>query len=490
MARRSYGPILMAWMVCVWPLWIGGVIGLGYLCEGGAHIFWSFVWIWLSLGLAGKLPLHFVSRELFGEKVTAWQVIKLWPKMLIQNLLSTFLSRFSMTRGLSMPVSQLEGLKGAAYRSRVRLLSRNGGDGATQAAMVALLMVLVTAASCWFFIIMIQQFYGENDLFERIFEDVYLYGDDYSALWLMMLFYCIGLTLIEPLYVGAGFAMYVNSRTMTEGWDIELSFKRLSERLKSNFRVKDQKGKPSNIGKGMLLLIFSLLLSITSDSSAETAKERVKRITSGDEYIVHQRQETTYEWKKSSKSSSSSTPSTSPRSRSRSRSSGGNGWAVLQGISLFIFWGVVVALVGVVIWVIIKNKHALNKVNSLNEPNDLPVVKSVMGMDVTPESLPKALSDEAREAWLRGDHHAAMSLLYRGAISWMVNQGRVPIVESDTENDCVRRVVDKKVDLERGQFFEQLTHSWVNLAYGKTLPPDSVVLDICDRWPYERGGAK
>jgi len=482
MARRSYGSILIAWMVCVWPLWAAGVIGLGYLLEDGVHVFWSLVWIWLSLGVAGRLPLHVVSRELFGEKVTAWQVIKLWPKMLFQNLLTAFTSRFSTTRGLSMPISQLEGLKGATYRSRVSLLSRNGGDGATQASMVALLMVLVTAASCWFFMMMVYQFYGENDFFERIFEDLYLYGDDHSNLWLILLFYCIGVTLIEPLYVGAGFAMYVNSRTMTEGWDIELSFKRLSERLRSNFKVKDpKKGQQSKAGKGILLLILSLSLFTSSDSYAETAKERVDRITKGEEYIVHQRQETTYKWEGSSSSSGYGKSSSS---------SGGNGWVVLEGISLFIFWGVVVLLVGVVIWVIVKNKHALNKVNSLNEPNDLPAVKSVMGMDVTPESLPKALSDEAREVWLRGDHHAAMSLLYRGAISWMVNQGRVPIVESDTENDCVRRVVDKLVDIDRGQFFEHLTHSWVNLAYGKTLPSESVVLDICDRWPFEKGGEK
>ena len=485
MARRSYGSILLAWMVCVWPLWAAGVIGLGYLCEGGWHLFWSFVWIWFSLGIGGRLPLHVVSRELFGEKVTAWQVIKLWPKMLVQNLWTAFTSRLSMTRGLSLPVSQLEGLKGSAYRSRVALLSRNGGDGASQAGMVSLLMVLVIVASCWFFIMMVYQFYGENDLLERLFEDLYLHGDDYSNIWLMLLFYCIGLTLIEPLYIGAGFAIYVNSRTMTEGWDIELSFKRLSERLRANFKVSDaHKAKSSMSGKGMLLLMLSFFLFTTVDSLAETAKERVDRITSKEEYTVHQRQEKVYE---SSSSFGSSSSSGSSHSRSSS-SSGGNGWFFLEGISQVIFFGLLAFLIGLVIWVIMKNKHALNKVNSLSEPDDISTVKSVMGMDVTPESLPKALSDEAREAWLRGDHHAAMSLLYRGAISWMVNQGRVPIVESDTENDCVRRVLDKQEDIERGEFFECLTHSWVNLAYGKSLPADSVVLDMCDRWPFEKGG--
>ena len=493
MARRSYGSILLAWMVCVWPLWAAGVIGLGMISEGGWHVWWSFVWIWFSLGVAGRLPLHVVSRELFGEKVTAWQVIKLWPKMFFLNFWSAIAGRFSMARGLSMPVAQLEGLKGSVYRSRVSLLLRNGGDGATQASLVAFLMVMVIAASCWFFIMMVYQFYGENDILERVFEDLYLYGDGSSNSWLMLLFYCIGVTLIEPLYIGAGFAMYVNSRTMTEGWDIELSFKRISERLRANFKVQGkEKVKRAFNGKGILIAMLSLAIFSTPDVVAETAKERVKRITSAEEYTVHQRTEQEYEPRKKSKSSSSST-STSRPSSSAGYSGGGNGWFVLEGISKAIFWGLVLALIGLIIWVILKNKHAMNKLNSLSEVDDQPAVKSIMGMDVTPESLPKALSEEAREAWLRGDHHVAMSLLYRGAISWMVNQGRVPIVESDTENDCVKRVSDKQVDLNKGQFFEKLTNSWVNLAYGKSLPPESVVLEMCDHWPFDKdkkGGQK
>ena len=38
-------------------------------------------------------------------------------------------------------------------------------------------------------------------------------------------------TLIEPFYVGAGFALYLNCRTRIEGWDVELAFKRLARRL-------------------------------------------------------------------------------------------------------------------------------------------------------------------------------------------------------------------------------------------------------------------
>jgi hypothetical protein len=37
---------------------------------------------------------------------------------------------------------------------------------------------------------------------------------------------------IEPLYVSAGFALYLNRRAILEGWDIELQLRRLDERLR------------------------------------------------------------------------------------------------------------------------------------------------------------------------------------------------------------------------------------------------------------------
>jgi hypothetical protein len=466
MVRRSYGTILLVWLVCVWPLWIAGVIGFGMISEGGWHLWWSTLWIWLSLGIAGKLPLHIISRELFGEKVSAWGVIRLWPRMLFTNIWQGIISRFTMSRGLSMPVSQLEGLKGKAYKVRVNLLIRNGGDGATQAVLVSHLMIIVLSFACWFFIMMVYGFYGESDVLEQLFEDLYIHGDDYSTSWMFLLFYCIAVSLVEPLFVGAGFAMYVNSRTLTEGWDIELSFKRMSERLRGNFVKKSTH---------LLLIICGLSFFSISDASAETARERAERITSEEEYTVHQRQE-----QEEIKASS----------RNSSRSFSGGAGDVFKGIFSLLFWAIVIAVVGLLIWVILKNRHALNKTNSLDEVHDIPVVKSVMGMDVTPESLPLALADEARAAWLRGDHQLAMSLLYRGAISWMVNQGRVPILESDTENDCVRRVREYMIASDRERFFSNLTENWIGLAYGKNLPQESEVMSMCEHWPFKIEGGK
>ena len=64
----------------------------------------------------------------------------------------------------------------------------------------------------------------------------------------------------------------------------------------------------------------------------------------------------------------------------------------------------------------------------------------VMGMEVSPETLPADVPAAAWALWQQGRHQEALGLLYRGAISRVIELGRVEIQESDTEGDCLRRV--------------------------------------------------
>ena len=42
----------------------------------------------------------------------------------------------------------------------------------------------------------------------------------------------IAVSIVEPVYVAAGFSLYLNRRAILEGWDIELSLRRLDTRLR------------------------------------------------------------------------------------------------------------------------------------------------------------------------------------------------------------------------------------------------------------------
>jgi len=491
MTRRNFGTIMASWMVTVLPFWVGFIMLAGTFMSPGWHLFASFVWCWGTLSITDRVPLLVLSRNLFGEKISVWEVTKLWwTKLWYKQFFGRFFARFSTNRGLSLPVSELEGLKGSSYKMRVSLLARNGGDGATQASMVGLLLVLIMIGSCYMFLMMIYQLYGESDVLTLMFADLDKHGGDYPGHWQFFLFYLLVLSILEPFFVGAGFAMYVNSRTVTEGWDIELSFKRMSERIS---------GMYARSTKSVLILLLSLsaFLSLGITSTSEAKDARVDDIMKSEDFEVHRTSYKEYvegpkATKKTRPKSSGGGGSAGSSSRSRSSSSAASTGTVFQGLMTVIFWCLVAAAVAAIIWVIIKNRYALKKgIKTAKVDDSAPKVKSVMGMDVTPESLPKELHEEARAAWIRGDHQLAMSLLYRGAISWMVNRAAVPIIESDTEQDCVLRVHSgNESAAANSSYFKQLTGNWVKLAYGKYLPSDSEVMQLCDHWPFKNTGVK
>ena len=45
--------------------------------------------------------------------------------------------------------------------------------------------------------------------------------------------YWLAVTLSEPVYIAAGFGLYLNRRTQLEAWDLELVFRRLAARARS-----------------------------------------------------------------------------------------------------------------------------------------------------------------------------------------------------------------------------------------------------------------
>ncbi len=109
--------------------------------------------------------------------------------------------------------------------------------------------------------------------------------------------------------------------------------------------------------------------------------------------------------------------------------------------------------------------------------------REVMGMNITPESLPDDVASAAREAWRDGDFKLALSLLYRGSIAWFVNQAHLPIEESDTEGDCLRHVQAHGQSSYEG-YFTGLTNAWVKTAYGEQHPDDHTMVELCDNWPF------
>lgn len=105
----------------------------------------------------------------------------------------------------------------------------------------------------------------------------------------------------------------------------------------------------------------------------------------------------------------------------------------------------------------------------------------VRDLDIRPESLPDDLPGAVRALWQRGESRAALSLLYRGALSRLVHEHSVPVRASSTEGECAT-LASRHLGAERGAFVARLIGLWQLAVYGARLPDGSAVLAVCNEF--------
>lgn len=100
----------------------------------------------------------------------------------------------------------------------------------------------------------------------------------------------------------------------------------------------------------------------------------------------------------------------------------------------------------------------------------------VGSLDIRPESLPADIGAAARALWQRGETRAALSLLYRGALSRLVHTHGVAIRAASTESDCLALARPRLAE-EPHDFLRQLVAGWQAVAYARReLPAEQLEL--------------
>jgi hypothetical protein len=105
----------------------------------------------------------------------------------------------------------------------------------------------------------------------------------------------------------------------------------------------------------------------------------------------------------------------------------------------------------------------------------------VRDLDIRPQSLPDDIAAAARALWLRGEQRAALSLLYRGALSRLVHGHAVPIRAASTEGECVQ-IAARTLPEPASAFFARLVGAWQVAVYGAHTPETASVLALCDEF--------
>lgn len=103
----------------------------------------------------------------------------------------------------------------------------------------------------------------------------------------------------------------------------------------------------------------------------------------------------------------------------------------------------------------------------------------VRDLDIRPESLPDDIGGAARALWDRGEHRAALALLYRGMLSRLAHAHGVPIRDSSTEGECVVLAADR-LTRPRAEYTAQLVDVWQRAVYGQQIVQAAAVHRLCD----------
>jgi len=181
--------------------------------------------LWWCLPWLDRTLLDIYARQAFGDATTfadAWEARRRAPWRPMLEWLTLW--RLSWWRAYSMPVGQLEGQTGAARRQRVKAILRahRGSAAAMQGGFSSIVMCLaigLVALIPW-------MTPGLHP-----FGDIEWLGDDTVATQLLWYgAYAAAVVFIEPFFVAAGFAMYLNRRVELEAWDVEQDLRHAFER--------------------------------------------------------------------------------------------------------------------------------------------------------------------------------------------------------------------------------------------------------------------
>ena len=179
----------------------------------GLLIWWAKPWL-------DRTILFVLSRAAFGQPTALddlWNAQRrVWWGHL---LLSLTLRRLSPWRSFTQSVYQLEGLRLRPARKRVLQIRRGKTSPAllmTSAFATAELVLALAALSLIFWLMP-----GELNPASLFSE----HTSDFFGL-LATGIYALVVLFLEPFYVAAGFAMYLNRRAQLEAWDIEQELRR------------------------------------------------------------------------------------------------------------------------------------------------------------------------------------------------------------------------------------------------------------------------
>lgn len=463
MMRARWRPVYGAWFAVVVPI----AVSIHVLLATSPWLALLALW-WLK-PLYDRVVLHVLAQAVFGSPPTARQTLgSIGALMRSTGLLGALTwRRLAPLRSFHLPVRQLEGQQGIEARDRERLLARRTSGQATGLLYACLLFELTVLLSLNAFVDLLTPGAIQIDYDVQAFLRAAFMSDDtgWDAFIQHVLIFT-AISVIEPLYVASGFALYLNRRTKLEAWDLELAFRRMNQ------QVAPTPKHPTALLACCMITCLAWAMPQPALASPAESRATIRDVLAAPEFQEHREEKV---WR------ARNAAETKPQQKT---SSFGN---LFEAIALTLAQLARIAaylLIAAVLYVVIRYllREARNWMPAAHPPPSRPLPDTVFGLDVRPETLPPNLAELAAQA-AQHDPRLALSLLYRGALAALIHRDQLPIQAGDTEGDCLQRVRGIG-PADRAAFFGKLVAAWSETVYAETPVQTSTIEALCTEWPH------
>ena len=490
LVRTHARAIWLPWLLVTAPVFvvlnaIGWVAGL---------LPWMALAMWWLKPVFDRIPLFVLSRSLFGEAPGVRETLaaqRHWAWRAMPAYLTW--RRLGLARSLYLPVDLLEGGANPGQRRRVIGGSVRGTAVLSTVVCTGFVLALVAGAYSLVMLFVPVEFLSESAraMWALLSEEppAWVQVAANAVVWLAT-------SVIEPFYVGAGFGLYLDRRTQIEGWDIEIAFRRMRQRLQALLPL--------------LLVACVLGFAMSRPAQAQQAP------TTADESVEKPVQSTPAPRKPDAKKAKVVQDPTLPKvfpqvqdparfdkavdrayadpllSPSRIQKT----WVprkpakpdqlpkqnpfgqwlakVIAAIGEYGLWLLAALAVGLLIATHRQWRPWLRGMAPTARPAETPVASEAQ---LAPDAIPDDVAGAARQLWAEGRKRRALALLYRASVAGMVARTGAVLVPGATEAQCLRAARALRDEADRDAF-GRMVRVWQYAAYAQRLPDDEAFEDL------------
>ena len=443
---------------------------------------------WWLKPVVERVPLYVLSRAVFGAVPGTWDTLRAQPRFAPATLPATLLwRRFGPARALLVPADVLEGNTRARRAERRRVVAGPAYAQAGVLSAISLAFEFALALGCVALLLILVP----PELFKGLLATLRLELSWPLPAWTWIaaaIVLWMGALVIGPFYVAAGFGMYLNRRSESEAWDVELAFRRLRRRVLAHAGPlllalvlvlpqaaragdlppddKQQKGAEAEDAPRPDTLPGVFGEALVDDAAFRRAAAEAYRDP------LLNRERTRVRWEPRRKFEFGKLPELPQLPR----------WlAGLASVIPLLAESGLWLLLGVLVLLLLVTARRWWPWLAARAPvrTRRRAARVELEAATPPPPLPEDVPAAVRRLWADGQPRAALALLYRASVVAMAGRARVELPPGATEAQCLRAAAALEAEAGR-DVFVRTVRTWQYAAYAGRLPADPALDALLD----------